>query len=160
MKVTRGSRKVSASSETDEISSWEDLDLYEQIAVMKKFVRNYTGTKVFEDFAYKIGVDVEDIIDTFCDAEAHGDIKIPWKKQKDSEYANDDIYGATHDYGGAYDLENEGFFTKDDLVEFDNLVIEILQERYTDTFRIDDSYIEDNVIYLSVQSSEGNWAEG
>lgn len=63
-------------------------------------------------------------------------------------------------YGGDYDLEKEGFFTKDDLIEFDNLVIEILQECYPDTFRIDDSYIENNVIYLSVQSSEGNWAEG
>ena len=94
MKVTRRIRKVGASSETDVISSWEDLDFYEQIEVMKKFVRDYKGTKVFEDFAHKIGVDVEDIIDTFCDAEAHGDIKIPWKKQKDSEYANDDIYGS------------------------------------------------------------------
>ena len=28
---------------------------------------------------------------------------------------------ASYSYGGAYDLENEGFFTKDDLVEFDDL---------------------------------------
>lgn len=67
---------------------------------------------------------------------------------------------ASNNYGGAYDLENEGFFTKDDLVAFDDAVIEILQECYSDTFRIDDSYIEDNIIYVSVQSSEGNWAEG
>lgn len=67
---------------------------------------------------------------------------------------------ASNNYGGAYDLEGEGFFTKDDLVEFDDAVIEILQECYPDTFQIDDSYIEDNIIYLSVQSSEGNWAEG
>lgn len=67
---------------------------------------------------------------------------------------------ASYSYGGAYDLENEGFFTKDDLVEFDDAVIEILQQCYPDTFNIDDSYIEDNVIYLSVLSSEGNWAEG
>ena len=70
------------------------------------------------------------------------------------------VCASSNNYAGAYDLEGEGFSTKDDLVQFDDAVIDILQECYPDTFRIDDSYIEDNVIYLSVQSSEGNWAEG
>ena len=108
MRIAHKVKKVTASFEVDQNRRWEDMDLYEQIAVMKKFVRNYKGSKVFEDFAEHVGEDVEDIIDTFCDAEAHGDIKIPWNKQKDSEYANDDIYGsATNEpVKGAYDYYN------------------------------------------------------
>lgn len=83
--------KVYASSQKLE-KPWDDMSWDEQIQCMKNFVKNYKGTRVFEDFADYIGEDVEDIIDSFCDAEAHGDIRIPKSKQKDSDYANDDLY--------------------------------------------------------------------
>ena len=73
-------------------ASWDDMSWPDQIKYMKNYVRKYKGTRVFEDFADHIGVDVMDIIDSFTDAESHGDIKIPRSKQKDSEFANDDIY--------------------------------------------------------------------
>ena len=72
--------------------NWDDMDWSEQIKYMRNYVRKYKGTKVFEDFADHLGLDVMDIIDSFADAESHGDIKIPQSKQKDSEFANDDIY--------------------------------------------------------------------
>lgn len=90
---------------------WDDLDWNQQIQVMKRYIRNYKGTRIFEDFADYINKPVEDIIDSFCDAESHGDIKIPERKQLDSEYRNDDIYSSssveTRSYGGAYDVDDE-----------------------------------------------------
>lgn len=83
--------KVYASSQKSEVN-WDEMSWREQVECMKNFVKNYKGTRVFEDFADYIGEDVENIIDAFCDAEAHGDISIPKSKQKDSDYANDDLY--------------------------------------------------------------------
>lgn len=97
MKIVRNCKKVNASAQLSFDGEWEDLTFDEQVAVMRDFVRDYDGTRVFEDFADQIGVDVFDVIDTFCDAEAHGDIVIPRRAQKDSEYANDDIYGSDMD---------------------------------------------------------------
>ena len=85
------STNIKASSEI----IWDDLDWNQQIQVMKRYIRNYKGTRIFEDFADYINKPVEDIIDSFCDAEFHGDIKIPERKQLDSEYRNDDIYSSS-----------------------------------------------------------------
>lgn len=61
----------------------------------EKYIRNYKGTKIFEDFADYVNKPVEDIIDSFGDAESYGDIRIPERMQLDSEYRNDDIYSST-----------------------------------------------------------------
>lgn len=74
---------------------WDDLDWNQQIQVMKRYIRNYKGARIFEDFADYINKPVEDIIDSFTDAESHEDIKIPERMQLDSEYRNDDIYSST-----------------------------------------------------------------
>lgn len=76
------------------ITDWDSMDVYEQTEVIKKFVKSYRGKKVFEDFADRVGVPADDVIDLFCDAEAHGFIKIPKRMQAESEYANDDIYSS------------------------------------------------------------------
>lgn len=62
---------------------------------MKRYIRNYKGARIFEDFADYINKPVEDIIDSFCDAESRGDLRIPERMQLDSEYRNDDIYSST-----------------------------------------------------------------
>lgn len=74
---------------------WDDLDWNQQIQVMKRYIRNYKGARIFEDFADYINKPVEDIIDAFSDAESRGDIRIPERMQLDSEYRNDDIYSST-----------------------------------------------------------------
>ena len=114
-KLIVATNKGSANSSVDIKASseiiWDDLDWYQQIQVMKRYIRNYKGTRIFEDFADYINKPVEDIIDSFCDAEYRGDIKIPERKQLDSEYRNDDIYSSssveTRSYGGAYDVDDE-----------------------------------------------------
>lgn len=98
-KLIVATNKGSANSSVDIKASseiiWDDLDWNQQIQVMKRYIRNYKGTRIFEDFADHINKPVEDIIDSFADAEAHGDIKIPERKQIDSDYRNDDIYSST-----------------------------------------------------------------
>ena len=98
-KLIVATNKGSANSSVDIKASseiiWDDLDWNQQIQVMKRYIRNYKGTRIFEDFADHINKPVEDIIDSFADAEANGDIKIPERKQIDSDYRNDDIYSST-----------------------------------------------------------------
>ena len=77
---------------------WHKLDWDEQIQLMKKYIKQYKGAKIFEDFAEYIGEPVEDIIDSFVDAESHGELRIPERMQLDSEYRNDDIYSSS-DFG-------------------------------------------------------------
>ena len=98
-KLIVATNKGSANSSVDIKASseiiWDDLDWNQQIQVMKRYIRNYKGTRIFEDFADHINKPVEDIIDSFTDAESHEDIKIPERMQLDSEYRNDDIYSST-----------------------------------------------------------------
>lgn len=95
--VATNSRTVNSSTNIKTSSEiiWDDLDWNQQIQVMKRYIRNYKGTRIFEDFADHINKPIEDIIDSFADAEANGDIKIPERKQIDSDYRNDDIYSST-----------------------------------------------------------------
>lgn len=107
-KLIVATNKGSANSSTNIKASseiiWDDLDWNQQIQVMKRYIRNYKGARIFEDFADYINKPVEDIIDSFTDAESHEDIKIPERMQLDSEYRNDDIYSSSS-VGGAYYVE-------------------------------------------------------
>ena len=98
-KLIVATNKGSANSSTNIKSSseiiWEDLDWDQQIQLMKKYVRQYKGSRIFEDFAEYVNIPVEDIIDDFCDAEYREYIVIPERMQLDSEYRNDDIYSST-----------------------------------------------------------------
>lgn len=83
------------SAHSAEKVDWYELDWDEQIELIKKYIRKYKGTRIFEDFAEYIDEPVEDIIDAFSDAESRGDLRIPERMQLDSEYRNDDIYSST-----------------------------------------------------------------
>lgn len=72
--------------------SWNDMELVDQLAAIQNYVKEYEGTSVFEDFAEYVNKDVSDVIDLFSDMESRNMIYIPYNIQKDSEFANDDIY--------------------------------------------------------------------
>lgn len=93
--TNKGSVNSSYSIKASSEIIWDELDWNQQIQVMKRYIRNYKGARIFEDFADYINKPVEDIIDSFCDAESYGDIRIPERKQIDSEYRNDDICSST-----------------------------------------------------------------
>lgn len=71
---------------------WNDMEFVDQISAIRNYVKKYTGTKVFEDFAEYVNADVDDVIDLFSDMESRNMIYIPYNIQKNSEFANDDIY--------------------------------------------------------------------
>ena len=86
-RVNESKRKLKESN-----TDWYSMDWDDQVNTIKRFVRNYRGTKVFEDFAASVGVDVDDVIDIFADLESYGIIYIPRKIQIDDKYMNNDIY--------------------------------------------------------------------
>lgn len=58
-------------------------------------------------------------------------------------------------YGGAYDVLPDQYFTKDDIVQFAEHVCDILNESYEQTFKIYDvDMIEPKVLYLAVTEPE------
>lgn len=160
-KLIVATNKRSADSSVDIKSSseivWDDLDWNQQIQLMKKYIRNYKGTKIFEDFADYINKPVEDIIDSFTDAEYRGDIRIPERMQLDSEYRNDDIYSSSsiqaRNYGGAYDVDPEQYFTREDLVEFADDVISCIANSQDILFDVSELYIEGNNITLGLTNT-------
>ena len=73
-------------------TDWYSMGWDDQVNAIKRFVKNYRGSKVFEDFAASVGADVDDVIDAFADMESRGVIDIPREIQIDDKYRNDDIY--------------------------------------------------------------------
>ena len=62
-------------------------------------------------------------------------------------------------YGGAFDIEDDQYFTKEEIVDVAEKVCEHLDETYPDKFDIADVYMETpTVIHVEVISKEGNWA--
>lgn len=74
--------------------SWNDMEFADQLAAIQNYVKEYEGTRVFEDFAESVNADVDDVIDLFSDMESRNMLHIPYVIQKDSEFANDDIYSS------------------------------------------------------------------
>lgn len=163
-KLIVATNKRSADSSVDIKASsgivWDDLDWNQQIQVMKRYIRNYKGARIFEDFADYINKPVEDIIDAFSDAEFRGDIRIPERMQLDSEYRNDDIYSSSsiqaRNYGGAYDVDPEQYFTREDLVEFAQDVIDYIANSQDILLDISELSIDGNTITLGLTNEFDN----
>lgn len=111
-------------------TDWYSMEWDDQVNAIKRFVKNYRGSKVFEDFAASVGADVDQVVDAFADLEAFGVIDIPKKIQIDDKYRNDDIYESKRNLqeaeeGGAKDF-------------LDNLSHNLLLDLYDSIF--DDVY--------------------
>lgn len=62
-------------------------------------------------------------------------------------------------YSGAFDIEDDQYFTKEEIVGVAEKVCEHLDETYPDKFDIADVYMETpTIIHVEVISKEGNWA--
>ena len=55
-----------------------------------------------------------------------------------------------YDYGGAYNIDAEDFFSKEDLVEYGNDIAERMGDRYDFTFELAETYIEDGELYIKL----------
>lgn len=54
--------------------------------------------------------------------------------------SSDDIKSAS--YGGAFDIEDDQYFTRDEIVEFGNIVCDHLNETFYDTYEVSNVYME------------------
>ena len=62
-------------------------------------------------------------------------------------------------YGGTFDIEDNQYFTKEEIVGVAEKVCEHLDETYPDKFDVSDVYMETpTIIHVEVISKEGNWA--
>lgn len=68
--------------------------------------------------------------------------------------SSDDIKSAS--YGGAFDIEDDQFFTKDEIVEFGNTVCDHLNETFYDTYDVSNVYMETpkKLVLTVVQKSD------
>ena len=58
-------------------------------------------------------------------------------------------------YGGAYDIDPEQYFTRDDIVEFAYEVIDKLSSKYSSTFDISDLEMSDpKHLYIEVENDD------
>lgn len=59
-------------------------------------------------------------------------------------------------YGGAYDIDDEMYFTKDDIVDFVDLVVERLEKEFNKTYQITDLGFNDPThLYIELEDAEG-----
>lgn len=131
--------------------SWFDCDLGDQIEAIQSFVKNYKGTKVFEDFAASFGVDVEDVIDLFADVEAAGIVDIPQEIQIDDKYRNDEIYESKRKKLIKEDLA-------DNFVDaiYDRLLQDVQYKVYDEVMNVASKQVESLPTYRPMTSMEAN----
>lgn len=121
--------------DVNDIHPWFYREFEDQVAVIQDFVKNYKGTKVFEDFADSIGVDVEDVIDLFADMESRGLVDIPREIQIDSDYANDELYDDDYDESCNKNTNAKKSINEDGAEDFlDDLSDNVLQHIYDSVF--------------------------
>lgn len=73
--------------------------------------------------------------------------------------SSDDIKSAS--YGGAFDIEDDQYFTKDEIIEFGNTVCDHLNETFYDTYEVSNVYMETPkklVLTVTQKSDESEFA--
>ena len=151
------------------ISTLEFLDTFEDIY---KFPETILGDS-WEDLKSGIlmGVDTayEEIAQTLVDylePSVEFDKRHPELLDEDpvaadalEEYENLKSELKESSYGGAFDIEDDQYFTKEEIVGVAEKVCEHLNETYPDKFDVSDVYMETpTIIHVEVISKEGNWA--
>lgn len=100
------------------------------------------SSKSLRAIASKLGITSDDIIDSPADHKAY------------IESYTEDVNSSS--YGGAFDIEDDQYFTKDEIVEFGNTVCDHLNETFYDTYDVSDVYMETpkKLVLTIVQKSD------
>lgn len=61
---------------------------------------------------------------------------------------------SNHSYGGAFDIEDDQYFTKEEIVEFGNDVADTLSNVGYNKFDLSDVYVEGNKLQLTISATE------
>lgn len=98
---------------------------------------------------------IERYVDEFA-AEAHAEFTDLYYRKRYEDKTNESVVNEAS-YGGAYDIEDDQYFTKDDLMEFAEAVIEDLSERTDGEFDYNEVYMnENNKLQLGLIDNFGN----
>lgn len=75
-----------------------------------------------------------------------------------SAFYEDDGTVTAASYGGAFDIEDDQYFTKDEIVDFGNTVCDHLNETFYDTYDVSDVYMKTpkKLVLTVVQKSDGS----
>ena len=73
---------------------------------------------------------------------------------EDNNVKNDNLSEAS--YGGAYDIEDDMYFTKEDLLEFTDELIDSLQDKGIFVDLVDMYITDDNRLVIAVEDEDGN----
>lgn len=132
-------------------TDWYSMGWDDQVNAIKRFVKNYRGSKVFEDFAASVDADVDDVIDAFADMESYGVIEIPKEIQIDDKYRNDDIYESKRKK-----------LIKEDLADhfvdaiYDRLLQDVQYKVYDEVMNVASKQVESLPTYRPVTILEAN----
>lgn len=157
--------KLIVATNSGSVNSSVDIKSSSQsnLAFMCPCCHNNTVYSTEKDIHNIFDVDYEELF--ICDecgsellAVPQYDGTIQFKILDNDEEINSSTSVEARSYGGAYDVDPEQYFTKDDIIEFGNYVCESLDETFNDTYDIADVYMKTpKKLYLAiVQNSDGS----
>ena len=98
---------------------------------------------------------LEEVKQVFPDAVRKGKLIVATNSATISVNSSTDA-SSSASYGGAFDIEDDQHFTKDEIVEFGNTVCDHLNETFYDTYYVSDVYMENpkKLVLTVVQASD------
>lgn len=119
------------------------------------FKNTYSHLREFEDQDKQSG-NIRDLIDELENKGISYDIYYNKTNNGCTIFYDDDGTVTAASYGGAFDIEDDQFFTKEEIVEFGNTVCDHLNETLHDTYDVSDVYMETpkKLVLTIVQKSD------
>lgn len=121
------------------------------------FKKTYSHSREFKD-ADKQSGNIRDLIDELENKGISYEIYDNKTDNGCTVFYDDDGTVTAASYGGAFDIEDDQYFTKDDIVEFGDHVCDHLNETFNDTYDIADVYMETpkKLVLTVMQKSDGS----
>lgn len=103
---------------------------------------------------------LEEIQKVFPDAKRKGKLIIAHNTKSSTSSINENsentlsdgyVIESTHDYGGAYDIKPSQYFTRDDINEFAEDVVDAINARSYSRVELVSTYLENNKIWVTVE---------
>ena len=153
-----GTNDLLATGDFSSEASFGESNKIEQVDKTDIEVMEYCPNCGSSRFNSKIGLCIDCGYDekdwSYTDTDDYDESVAPYKKEEFNSIYKPVLSKRLSEtsYGGAFDIEEDQYFTREDLVEFANEVIGLLSSTFKEDFDISDLYIDNNTIYLSVES--------
>lgn len=119
------------------------------------FKKTYSHSREFKDKDKQSG-DIRDLIDNLENKGISYEIYDNKTNNGCTIFYNDDGTVTAASYGRAFDIEDDQYFSKDEIVEFGNTVCDHLNEIFYDTYYVSDVYMEtpNKLVLTVIQKSD------